>query len=93
MPNKGRRGQSKRSARGKKRGIRQDYSLTGAQRPDMAPNHEPVPQTPTPSAKVLTPRSTLSPVQHPYIITELRRIAILAGIMLATMVVLHLVIS
>jgi hypothetical protein len=90
MPHKSRR---KHPSRSKKRRMRRDFSLTGIQRQATAPNYEPISQVPTPSAKVLTPRSTLTPVQYPYIATELRRIAILAGIMLAVLGVLYLVIS
>ena len=92
MPSKSRGGR-KRSARSKKRRMRQDFSLAGAQQQATAQNHKPVPQAPSPSAKVLTPRLTPLPsVRYPYIATELRRIAILAGIMLVILVVLYLVI-
>ena len=90
MPSKSGRG--KRSARSKKRKFGQDFSVTGAQRQAIAQNHEPVSQAPTPSVKVLTPKPTLPPVRHPYIAIELRRIAILAGIMLAVLVALYFVI-
>jgi len=74
--------------------MRQGFSQAGAQQQAIAQNHKPVSQVVSPSAKALTPRSTLSSViQHPYITTELRRIAILAGVMLAILVVLYLVIS
>jgi len=92
MPGKSRHGRSKHSARSKKRRMRQDFSLTGAQQQATAQSYEPVSSVPTP-AKVLTPRSILTPVQYPYIATELRRIAILAGIMLAVLGVAYLVIS
>ncbi len=88
MPSKSRRGRGKRSARSKKRKVRQDFSVAVAQRQATSQNYEPAP-----SAKMLTPRSALSPVQYPYIATELRRIAVLAGIMLVVLVVLYLVIS
>ena len=90
MPSKSRHRRGKHSARSKKRKLRQDFSVTVAQR--QAQNYEPVSPAPTPSAKVLTPRSALPPVRYPYIATELRRIAIIAGIMLAVLVVLYLVI-
>jgi len=89
MPGKSRR---KHLSRSKKRKFRQDFSVTGAQRQAIAQNHKPVSQAPTPSVKVLTPKPTLPPVRHPYIAIELRRIAILAGIMLAVLVVLYFVI-
>jgi len=74
--------------------MRQGFPVTGAQQQATAEDDKPVSQAPTPSARALTPRSALpSIVQHPYITTELRRIAILAGVMLAILVVLYLVIS
>jgi len=92
MPGKSRHGRGKRSARGKKRRLRQDFSLAGAQQQATAQNQAPVSQEPAPSAKVLAPKSILPPVQHPYITIELRRIALLAGVMLAILVVLYLAI-
>jgi len=89
MPSKSRR---KHPSRSKKRKMRQGFPVTGAQQQATAQNHKPVSQAPSPSAKVLTPRFTLPSVRYPYITTELRRIAILAGIMLAILVVLSLVI-
>ncbi len=90
MPRKSLHGRGKHSARSKKRKVRQAVSITGAQA--IAQNYEPVSRVPTVSAKVLAPRSKLTPVQYPYIATELRRIAILAGIMVVVLVVLYLVI-
>ena len=89
MPRKSRRGRGKQSARSKKRENRQDFSAAPAQQPATVQNYEPVSPVPTPSTKVLRPRSKLTPVQYPYITTELRRIAILAGIMLVVLVVLY----
>ncbi|MCL0053162.1 hypothetical protein M1M86_01555 [Dehalococcoidales bacterium] len=40
-----------------------------------------------------SPRVTPTPARYPYIITELRRIGILAGIMLVILVVLALLLS
>ena len=87
MPSKSRRG------RGKKKKGKRGSSPIVAQRQAVAQTYKPVSQAPIPSAKVLTPRSTLPPAQYPYITTELRRIAILAGIMLVVLVVIYLVIS
>ena len=92
MPSKSRHRQGKHSAQRKRKKSRQDFSVTGAQRQATAQNYEPVSPAPPPSAKVLTPGSALPPVRYPYIATELRRIAIVAGIMLAVLVVLSLVI-
>jgi hypothetical protein len=92
MPSKSRHRRDKHSTRSKKGENRQDFSASGAQQQATAQNYEPVSSAPTPSVKVLTPRPKLTPVQHPYIAIELRRIAILTGIMLAVLVVLSLVI-
>ena len=86
----GKSGQGKRSAHNKRR-LRRDFSVARAQQSAAAPEGGPVSSVPTPSAKEVTPRSTLTPVHYPHIATELRRIAILAGIMLAVLIVLSLV--
>ena len=93
MPGKPRRGQGKHSARSKKRKKGQHFSALRAEQQRPTQRYEPVSEAPTPSAKVSIPRSSLTPVQYPHITAELRRIAILAGIMLAVLVVLSLVIS
>jgi hypothetical protein len=49
------------------------------------------PKVPIPPARVPAPVSTPTVVQYPYISTELRRIGILSGIMIAILVVLALV--
>ena len=92
MPSKS-RGGHKHSLRSKKRKMRQGSPLTSAQQPISTQNQGPVSQVVPPTTKVLTTKSlSLSIVHHPYITTELRRIAILAGIMLAILVILYLVI-
>jgi len=94
MSGKSHGGRAKSSARSKKKKMKHGVSLAGAQQPTTIQNQEPVSQVVSPSAKVLKPRSTLfAVVKHPYITTELRRIAILAGVMLALLLVLYLVIS
>ena len=93
MPGKSRHGRGKYSARSKKGKIRQDFSATRSQQPVATQKHKLVSPVASPSAKVPTSRSDSSPVRYPYIVTELRRIAILAGIMLAILAVLYLVIS
>ena len=92
MPGKSRHGRGRHSARSKKGKIRQDISVTRSPQPAVAQKLESVSPVATPSAKMPMPRSTLPPVQYPYIATELRRIAVLAGIMLAILAVLYLVI-
>ena len=89
MPSKSRR---KHLQQSKKRKKRRGFSVTASQQQPVSQVYTPVSQTPTPSAKVLTPKSTLPPVQYPYITIELRRIALLAGIMLIVLVVVYLVI-
>ncbi len=94
MSGKSHGGRAKSSTRSKRKKMKHGVSLAGAQQQTTIQKQEPVFQVVSPSAKVLKPRSTLSSVvQHPYITTELRRIAILAGVMLAILVVLYLVIS
>ncbi len=63
--------------------------------PTMAQVSEPVsrPDVSAPSVDVPTPVATLTTVRYPYIATELRRIGIMGGIMLAVLVVLALVLS
>ena len=85
MPRKSRR--VKYSARSKKRESRQGFSVAPAQQP--ATIQKPVSPVLTPSAKALTPRSKLASVQYLYITTELRRIAILAGVMVVALLVLY----
>jgi len=56
----------------------------------------PKPQTPkpaAPSAVISTPLATQAEVRYPYILTELRRIGILAGIVVAILIVLALILS
>lgn len=94
MSGKSHGGRAKSSTRSKRKKMKHGFSPSGAQQQTTTQKQEPVSQVVSPSAKVLKPRSTLSSVvQHPYITTELRRIAILAGVMLAILVVLYLVIS
>jgi len=92
MPGKS-RGGHKHTAQRKKEKIRRDFAITGAQQQAVAQDDKSISQTLAPVSKVFKPRVIASSItQHPYINTELRRIAILAGIMLALLVVLYLVI-
>jgi len=93
MPGKSRHRRGKHSARSKKGKVRRGISAAVAQQPAMAQSYQPVSTAPTPSAKVPKPRSTPTRLHYPYITAELRRIAILAGIMLTVLVVINLVIS
>ena len=88
MPGKSQRKQSK------KRKHRQGYPAIPAQRQALVQTDKPVsqPEAP-PSTKVPTPIATLRAARYPYIAFELRRIGILAGIILAILIVLVLVLS
>lgn len=87
MPGKSRRGRGKPSARSKKR---RGIVTRVIQQPVVSEAYEPaVPAPPLPGA----PDSSGAPsgLRYPYISTELRRIGILAGIMLAILIILALV--
>ena len=96
MSGKSGRGQGKRSARGKKRKGRRDYSATVAQHQIASPAREPAipPKISSPAAGVPT-TTTARPtsIRYPYVGAELRRIGILAGIMVVILIVLALVLS
>ncbi len=87
MPGKSRRGRGKHSTRSKRR---QGTVARVAQQPAATATYEPV-APPVPSPRMPSPPRTPTGVRHPYIVTELRRIGILAGVMLAILVVLALV--
>jgi len=91
MPGKFRRGHPSRKKKKKgKPGL-----AIAAQRQAVAQTYKPVPQ-PKPSAPSVsapTPMSAQTTARYPYIVSELRRIGILAGIMLAILVVLALILS
>ena len=86
-------GKSRDKRRSKKRKFKRGFPVTTAQRPATAQGYEPAPPMPAPSAKVPTPKPEQTTIRYPYITAELRRIAIVAGIMLAALVVVYLVIS
>jgi len=75
----------------KRRKERQQLSATTVQPPVVTKIRKPV--APTPSAGTPIPRATLSTARYPYVVAELRRIGILAGITLAVLIVLALVLS
>jgi len=91
MPGKSQR---KHLSQSKKRKRRRGSSAIAAQQP-VSQTYEPVsqPVVSVPSASVLTPKATLTVAHYPDVVTELRRIGILAGIMLVILVVLALVLS
>ena len=88
MPKKSRRVKMLQTKRRKER---QQLSATTAQPPVVTQIRKPV--APTPSASTPIPRATLSTARYPYVVAELRRIGILAGITLAVLIVLALVLS
>ena len=92
MPGKSRQWHQSQS---KKRKKRRDSSAIAAQKPPVSQISEQVaqPVISTPSAGVLTTRATQTATRYPYIISELKRSGILAGIMLAILVVLALVLA
>ena len=93
MPGKSRRGRGKRLSK-KKKG-RLASPTVAAQQPAATQTYEPVvpSKVAAPAASVPTSRPTPAAVRYPFIATELRRIGILAGIMLVVLVVLALVLS
>ena len=95
MPSKSRHSRRKRSFQGKKKKGRRSPPGVVAQRQADIQIDKPVapPRVVTPSARAPTPMPVLTAVRYPYILTELRRIGILAGILLAILVVLVLVLS
>ena len=95
MPSKSRHGRRKHSFRGKKKKGRRSPPAVVAQRQADIQINKPVapPKAVTPSVSAPTPTPVLTAVRYPYILTELRRIGILAGILLAILVVLVLVLS
>ena len=95
MPGKSRRGRGRHLPRGKRRKGRKAFSAPAAQPSAVGQAYEPAPAADrlVPSAKAPTPRATLTAAQHPNIAAELRRIGILAGIILVILVVLALIFS
>ena len=95
MPSKSRHGRRKHSFQGKKKKGRRSPPGVVAQRQVVTETHKPVapPKVAAPSASAPAQMPTLTAVRYPYILTELRRIGILAGIVLAILVVLALVLS
>jgi len=89
MPGKSRHGRKKHSFQSKKGKSRRSS-------PPVVTQQQPVSQTYKPVAPLVSapaPVSMQTATQYPHILNELRRIGILAGIMLAILVVLALVLS
>lgn len=88
MTGKSRRSRGKHSFRSKKRRGRPSPPIIVTQQQAVTPTNESVPP-PKVSRKLVLATSTAT--RYPYILAELRRIGILAGIMLAILIVLALV--
>jgi len=95
MPGKSRHGKVKHHHRSKKSKAKQRHDAMTFQPPAAV-------DTPQPAAAISTPPSAKTPTpppaaprmaQYPYITKELRRIGILAGIILVILIVLALVLS
>ena len=89
MPGKSRHGRGKRSFQSKKGESRRSPPTIAAQQQPVSQAYKPV----APSVSAPTPMPAQTATQYPYIPTELRTIGILAGIILAILVVLALVLS
>lgn len=94
MPRKSRRRRGKRSSQIKKAKTRQSPPTIVAQESEVAQTFEPVslPEQVAPSVGEST-SVPVSAARYPFIFAELRRIGILAGMMLVILVVLALVLS
>ncbi len=95
MPGKSRHGRGRQLPQSKKKKSGLGRKTMPVQPTTVAQTAEPVfrPVTPVPSARVQTPAAKLATIQYPYIVTELRTIGVLAGIMLAILIVLALVLQ
>jgi len=95
MPGKSRRGGGKRSFQSKKKKGRRSPASVVSQRQAGIQIDKPVapPKVAVPAVSEPTPMPVPAPVRYPYVLTELRRIGILAGIILVILVVLALVLS
>jgi len=93
MPGKSRHGKRKHLPQDKKRkGKRSSPGVVASQQAEIQIDKPAAPaQVMAPS--VSTPVPVPTAARYPYIITELRRIGILAGIMLVILIVLALVLS
>ena len=86
MPSKSRHSRGKQSFQGKKRKGKRIPAVTVAQEQAVSPTEPPA----TSARRAAPPLSAPPPpaASHPHVAAELRRIGILAGIMLAALVVL-----
>ena len=89
MPRKSRHGKRKHLFHGKKGGSKTGHQAINTQQPPVSQTYKPA--APPVSAPVSV--TTQSAARYPYTLTELKRIGILAGIMLVILVVLAVVLS
>lgn len=87
--------QRKHLSQSKKRKRRRGSSAIAVQQQPVSQTYEPVsePVVSAPSVSELAPKAIQTAAHYPYIVNELRRIGILAGIMLAILVVLAVVLA
>ena len=91
MASKSRRRRGKHLPQSKKRKRKQISTVTATQQQAVAQTYKPAAPSKVAAPSVKEPTPTVA--RYPHIVTELRRIGILAGIMLVTLVVLALVLS
>ena len=93
MSGKSRRSRGKHSFQSRKKKGRLASSTITAQQPAITKAHEPVApsKVAAPAASMPTSKPAPTVVRYPFIATELRRIGILAGIVLVILVVIALV--
>ena len=94
MLSKSRHGKGKQSSRNKRKKSRHHFPAVVAQSA-AAQSQKLVasPKSSTPAASTPAPRTTLTATRYPYVVAELRRIGILAGIMLVILIALAVVLS
>jgi hypothetical protein len=92
MPSKSRRGRGRHLSRSKRKG-RKTFSAPAAQPSAVGKAYEPAPRDDklAPPTKAPTLRAPIVAAQNPNVAAELRRIGIVAGIMIVILVVLALV--
>jgi len=100
MSGKSGRGQGKHSSRSKRKKSRQEFSATAASQQVAAPSYQrdvlqkvPSAATSEPAsiASTATPKPKPTTARYPFIAAELKRIGILAGAMVAILVILAVV--
>ena len=91
MPGKSRRSRGKRAFQRKKGKGRPSPQVIVSQPQAVTQTYQPVspPKVSVPPARAPSPTTTA--VRYPYVLAELRRIGIIAGIMLAVLVILSTV--